>query len=235
VVRAKSTLQAIARDAAGAYFHTVSVVYDDVRRRIYSDRFRRDLQGYSARAVMDHHMRNAQTDDPLSAIQYADMKTYLPGDILTKVDRASMAHSLEVRVPLLDHPFVEWAGTLPSDLKLRGREGKYIFKKSLEPYVPWDVMYRPKMGFAVPLSSSFRGALRDRVRAAVAGDALADTGYFDPSRLRKIVDEHQSGAREHSAIIWSLMLFEAFLRQVHDGPVPAAAREPVRGIAAAGE
>ena len=180
-------------------------------------------------------MRNAQTDDPLSAIQYADMKTYLPGDILTKVDRASMAHSLEVRVPLLDHPFLEWAATLPSDLKLKGGEGKYILKKSLEPYVPWDVMYRPKMGFAVPLSSSFRGALRDKVRAAVSSEVLADTGFFDASRLRQVVDEHQSGRREHSAIIWSVMMFESFLRKVHDGPMPVSAPSPMRGAVAAGE
>src|SRR5690606_13104818 len=109
-----------------------------------------------------------------------------------------------------------------------GGEGKYILKKSLEPYVPWDVMYRPKMGFAVPLSASFRGALKDKVRAAVSSELLADTGFFDTSRLRQVVDEHQSGLREHSAIIWSLMMFESFLRKVHDGPMPVSAREPVR-------
>lgn len=216
VLRAKSTLQALARDTAGGYFHTVSVVYDSVRGKMFSDKIRRELQGYSAREVMDRHIGNAQTDDPLACIQYADMKTYLPGDILTKVDRASMAHSLEVRVPLLDHPLVEWAGTLPSSLKLSGMDGKYIFKKSLEPYVPHDVMYRPKMGFSVPLSESFKGALRDKVNAAVNSEILADTQYFDCDYLRTVVDEHQSGVREHSAIIWSLMMFESFLRQVHE-------------------
>ena len=235
VLRAKSTLQALARDTAGGYFHTVSVVYDSVRGKMFSDQFRSELQGYSAREVMVKHVQNAQTDDPLSCIQYADMKTYLPGDILTKVDRASMAHSLEVRVPLLDHPLVEWAGALPSSLKLNGMEGKYVFKKSLEPYVPSEVMYRPKMGFSVPLSASFKGALRDKVNAAVNSQILDDTQYFDRDYLRTVVDEHQSGAREHSAIIWSLMMFESFLRQVHERQDNVSSDPSAIPVAAAGE
>lgn len=107
------------------------------------------------------------------------MKTYLVGDILTKVDRASMAHSLEVRVPLLDHELVEWVSGLPASMKLRQQEGKYILKKSLEPYLPHEVLYRNKMGFAVPLASWFRGPLRERVRAALLGSTLASTGIFD--------------------------------------------------------
>jgi len=235
VLRAKSTLQALARDTAGGYFHTVSVVYDSVRQKMFSGQFHKELQGYSAREVMEKHVQNAQTDDPLSVIQYADMKTYLPGDILTKVDRASMAHSLEVRVPLLDHPLVEWAATLPSSLKLHGQEGKYIFKKSLEPYVPHEVMYRPKMGFSVPLSASFKGALRDKVNAAVNSEILDDTQYFDRDYLRTVVDEHQSGAREHSAIIWSLMMFESFLRQVHEPRASVSSEPSAIHVAAAGE
>ncbi len=191
------------------------MLYDDIRRRLYSDRFKRDLQGYHASEVLARHMREAPTDDHLSRVQYADIKTYLAGDILTKVDRASMAHSLEVRVPLLDHHFIEWSAGIPSHQKLRHREGKYIFKKALEPHVPADVMYRPKMGFAVPLSAWFRGPLRDRVQAAVTGPTLAETGMFDQRYLATLLYEHQSGAREHSAILWSLLMFDAFLRQVH--------------------
>lgn len=235
VLRAKSTFQALARDSAGGYFHTVSVVYDGVRNRMFSDGFRNGLQGYSARSVMEAHIRNAQTDDPLSAIQYADMKTYLPGDILTKVDRASMAHSLEVRVPLLDHHLVEWAGTFPSALKLKGMEGKYIFKKALEPHVPSDVMYRPKMGFAIPLSASFKGALREKVHAAFTSDVLLDTGFFDPAYLQTVVDEHQSGVREHSAIIWSVLMFESFLRHVHEEHDHQWSPKTDANVAAAGE
>ena len=116
-------------------------------------------------------MRAAKTDDDLSRAQYADMKTYLPGDILTKVDRTSMAVSLEVRAPIIDHEFMEWAAGIPAAMRLKGGEGKYIFKKALEPYLPHDVMYRDKMGFAVPISEWFRGPLRQRV-----GDVAPERG-----------------------------------------------------------
>jgi asparagine synthase (glutamine-hydrolysing) len=143
-------------------------------------------------------------------VQYLDMKTYLVGDILTKVDRASMAHALEVRVPILDHELVEWMSSLPPDLKLRGREGKYLFKKALQPYLPEDILYRQKMGFSVPLASWFRGPLRERVKEAILGPALADTGLFNREYLEHLVTHHQSGVRDYSASLWSLLMFEAF-------------------------
>jgi len=172
--------------------------------------------------VFERHAANAGTDDPLALIQYLDLKTYLVGDINTKVDRASMAHSLEVREPLMDHPLLEWLATLPSNLKVRGNEGKFILKKALEPMLPDDVLYRPKMGFAVPLARWFRGPLKQRVRDAVLGARLLDTGWFEPATLRRLVDEHQSGNHNHSAPLWTLLMFEAFLRQVVDGGTPAA-------------
>jgi len=123
-----------------------------------------------------------------------------------------MAHSLEVREPLMDHPLVEWLATLPSGLKVKGQEGKYLFKKAMEPLLPDDVLYRPKMGFAVPLSRWFRGPLKQRVRDVVLGNTLAATGIFNAETLRHLVDAHQSGARDYSSPLWSLMMFEAFLR-----------------------
>ena len=215
VFRARATLEAIARDPIEGYFHGVSVLNDRMRASVFSAGFRRQLQGYHAREVLARHMNAADTDDQLSRVQYADLKTYLAGDILTKVDRASMAHSLEVRVPLLDHPFLEWTARIPSSLKLRAGEGKYVFKKALEPQLPHDILYRAKMGFAVPLASWFRGPLRDRVRTALTGRALAETGMFDMGRLNLLVDQHQSGLNDHSAVLWSLLMFESFLRQVH--------------------
>ena len=213
IFRAKSTFQALARDSFDAYLHSVSVIVDGTRESLYSPKFRNELSGYRAVEVFKHHAERAPTDDPLSLIQYIDMKTYLPGDILTKVDRASMAHGLEVRVPILDHEFMEWSSRLSPSLKLRGQEGKYIFKKSLESHLPNDILYRPKMGFGVPISGWFRGPLKQRVRDAVLGETLADTGIFDHKQLVKMVDEHQSGVGEHSAALWSLLMFESFLRQ----------------------
>ena len=110
------------------------------------------------------------------------------------------------------------SSTLPSHLKLRDGEGKYLFKKTMEPLLPNDVLYRPKMGFAVPLARWFRGPLRQRVRDAVLGERLADTGWFEPAYLRQLVDRHQSGQNDFSAPLWTLMMFEGFLRQVVDAP-----------------
>jgi asparagine synthase (glutamine-hydrolysing) len=212
IFRAKSTFQALGRDSVSAYMHSMSVVYDDLRKSMFSTNLKKQLGGYHAQEVFYHHLKRAPTEHPLSVIQYIDTKTYLPGDILTKVDRASMAHALEVRVPILDHKFVEWVSGLPPDMKLRGKEGKYILKKALEPYVPNDVLYRRKMGFAVPLASWFRGPLKERVRESLCSERLSDTGYFDMSFVKKLVDDHQSGLREHSAVLWSLLMFESFLQ-----------------------
>lgn len=214
IFRAKSTFQAIARDSSDAYLHSVSIMYDDLRDRLYSADFTRELQGYSAREVFRRHAGRAPVEDPLSLVQYLDMKTYLPGDILTKVDRASMAHALEVRVPILDHKIVEWVSGIPAHYKLRGSEGKYLFKKALESKLPNEILYRSKMGFGVPLASWFRGPLKARVNEAVLGPVLASSGYFEHSFLKRLVTEHQSGRREHSAAIWSLLMFESFLRQL---------------------
>jgi asparagine synthase (glutamine-hydrolysing) len=213
VLRAKTTFESLARDSVDAYMHTVSHTSDEQRAALFSPALMSELQGYRAVEVLRRHAARAGTDDPMSLVQYLDVKTYLVGDILTKVDRASMAHSLEVRVPLLDHKFVEWAATVPSHYKLRGQEGKYLLKKSLEPYLPSDILYRPKMGFGVPLAKWFRGPLRDRVRTALTEGSLVESGLFNPSYLKQLVDHHQSGMRDHSTVLWSLMMFEATMKQ----------------------
>lgn len=114
----------------------------------------------------------------------------------------------------MDHELVEWLATLPSHLKLRGGEGKYLFKKSMEPHLPRDVLYRPKMGFAVPLARWFRGPLRQRVRGALLGGPLADSGWFDLKSVGQLVEQHESGARDHSTPLWTLLMYDAFLRNV---------------------
>lgn len=211
--RAKSTFEALARSSVEAYFHSVSFLHDEMRRQLFSASFRGQLQGYEAVEVLRRHAGRAPTDHPLSLVQYLDLKTYLVGDINTKVDRASMAHSLEVREPLMDHQLVEWLSNLPPDLKLRNGEGKWLLKKALAPHLPPEILYRSKMGFAVPLAKWFRGPLRGAVRDAVLGTVLAETGWFNAPYLRKLVSDHQSGLRDYSASLWTLMMFESFLRQ----------------------
>ncbi|MEP7183699.1 MAG: XrtA/PEP-CTERM system amidotransferase [Betaproteobacteria bacterium] len=224
VFRAKSTFEALGRDSVGAYFHGVSILRDGMRQRLFTPAFRAQLAGYQAIEVFRRHARAAGTDDPLALIQYLDLKTYLVGDINTKVDRASMAHSLEVREPLMDHPLVEWLGSLPSSLKIRGQEGKWLLKKAMEPHLPREILYRPKMGFAVPLARWFRGPLRQRVRDALLGERLADTGIFDGAYLRELIEHHESGRRDYSAPLWTLLMFDAFLRNVADRTEDAGLR-----------
>jgi asparagine synthase (glutamine-hydrolysing) len=213
-LRAKTTLQAIARDSVAAYFHSVSLMGDQMRRQLFSREFRSALGGYHALEVLRRHAAASPTDDALSLIQYLDMKTYLPGDILTKVDRASMAHGLEVRVPLLDHPLLEWISGLPPQLKLRGGEGKYIFKRALEPHLPHDILYRDKMGFSVPLAAWLRGPLRQRMQRSLSSPLLAGCGIFNMDYIHTLVQQHLSGRSDHSAPLWSLLMFESFLRNV---------------------
>jgi asparagine synthase (glutamine-hydrolysing) len=212
-LRAKSTLEALARDSVEGYFHSVSLLSDDQRGRIFSAGFKRELQGYRAVEVLRGWAGQAPTQHPISLVQYLDMKTYLPGDILTKVDRASMAHALEVRVPLLDHKLVEWVSCLPPEFKLRGREGKFLFKKALEPHLPNAILYRPKMGFSIPLASWFRGPLRQKLRDALLSPAMAGSGCFDMDYLEAMLQQHQAGVRDHSAGLWSLLMYESFLRR----------------------
>lgn len=212
--RAKTTFEGMARTSVEAYFHSMSLIRNPARQNLYSGKLRSLLGGYSAIEVFNTHARKAGTDDPLGLIQYIDLHTYLIGDINTKVDRASMAHSLEVREPLMDHVLVEWLATLPSHLKMRSSEGKYLLKKTMEPMLPRDVLYRPKMGFAVPLARWFRGPLRQRVRASLLQGSIADSGWFNQDMIRQIVDQHESGANDHSTAIWTLLMYDAFMRCV---------------------
>ena len=226
-LRAKATFQALALDSLEAYHRGVSIFQDEARGRLFLPSFQRQLGGYSAIEVLRTFWDQSPTSEPLSRVQYVDMKTYLPGDILTKVDRASMAHSLEVRIPLLDHKLVEWVSGLPPDLRLRNGEGKFLLKRAMRPYLPDDLLYRRKMGFAVPLARWFRGPLREVVRREVLGEELADAGILDREFARRLVDEHQAGARDHSAALWTLLAFAAGIRNlVSAAPVPADASTP---------
>jgi len=211
VLRAKTTFQELALDTCDGYFQAVSVVNDGLRTRLFSPAFRRDLQGYNAAEVLRGHMKRADTDDAVLQAQYLDLKTWLPGGILVKVDRASMANSLEVRAPLLDHGLADWSAGLAPELKLSGGEGKLVLKRAVEPYVDHDLLYRPKRGFSMPLARWFRGALLPRLRAMAEGPVLAETGLFDMGTVRQLVRQHASGQWDHSAALWLLLMFEAFL------------------------
>ena len=134
----------------------MSAFQSDLKDQLLHRDVRHDLNGYNSLTVLRDYYDRASTDDPLSRIQYVDIKTYLADDILVKVDRASMAHSLEVRAPILDHKLMELAAKMPSSLKLRGTNGKYILKNAVKKILSESVLRRKKMGFAVPLSQWFK-------------------------------------------------------------------------------
>ncbi len=215
-LRAKTTFQSLAMDTTEGYFHGVSLLNNQQRKDLFSKELYQELQGYTALEVFREHEKNFDGHDALSLIQYLDIKTYLVGDILTKVDRASMAHSLEVRVPFLDHKFVEWSATIPTALKLKNGSGKHIFKKAMEPHLPHDVLYRKKMGFRVPLADWFRGPLKNKLREALLSDQMANSGLFNMATIRLWLDDHQSGKHEYSAPLWTLLMFASFYKQAED-------------------
>jgi asparagine synthase (glutamine-hydrolysing) len=190
-----------------------------LRQRLFSNSFKARLGGYNAMEVFRGHASRAGTNDPLALIQYLDCKTYLVGDINTKVDRASMAHSLEVREPLMDHCMVEWMATLPSSFKVKRNEGKVLLKTAAEQMLPRDILYRPKMGFAVPLARWLRGPLQGRMRDALLGERLAATGVFNREYIATLVEDHCAGRRDHSTPLWTLLMFDAFLRNVASGSI----------------
>jgi asparagine synthase (glutamine-hydrolysing) len=181
--------------------------------RLLSHDFREVLRrSNDPRNVLLRHFAKAPTKDAISELLYVDTKTYLVGDILTKVDRMSMLNSLEVRVPILDHQFVEWATSLPSEWKLRGRTQKYILRKLAERVgVPREVLDRPKQGFALPLVHWMRNELRDVLMILLEPRTL-QRGYFEANGIRKLMNDHLQGRRELSARLWRLLIFELWHR-----------------------
>lgn len=208
MLRAKSTFQGLARSGAEAYAASVGVTGPAQRDALYSDRFRAALQGHRAEDRYISCIETAPADDGLAAVQYADLKIWLPGDILTKVDRMSMAVSLEAREPLLDHRLVEFAASLPVKQRVRGGQGKWLMKKAMAAYLPNEILYRRKQGFVTPISAWFRGPLAEEARRVAASTALAETGWFDRAALGRVVEEHQSGRVEHGRLLWQLLMLE---------------------------
>jgi asparagine synthase (glutamine-hydrolysing) len=162
---------------------------------------------------MFRYFDQAPASDPVSQMLYVDTKTYLVGDILTKVDRMSMATSLEVRVPILDHRFVEWATGLPVEWKVREGKLKYILRKLAERVgVPSEVLYRPKQGFALPLVHWMKHELKELIVNVLLDRRTLQRGYFEPAGVRQLLDEHFRGRRNHSGRIWRLLMFELWHR-----------------------
>ena len=212
-LRAKTTFQSLALSNSQAYLNSMSKLRKDERSNIYSNNFKARLNGYSSAQVFENAISGKQFKDPLKEVQYLDYKTWITGDINTKVDRASMAHGLEVRSPMMDHKFIEWAFLSPSALNLSKGEGKACFKKELEPHVPHDNLYRKKMGFSVPLAQWLRGPLKNLMTELLSAEAFVQTNIFNAKKIDKMMAEHSASIKDHSSALWTLMMLGLFIKK----------------------
>jgi asparagine synthase (glutamine-hydrolysing) len=213
-MRAKSTLLSLARTGAEGYADAVGVTDHATRQSLYSDSQRAALGGYRGEDHMIALMNAAPARSGLDAAQYADMKLWLPGDILTKVDRTSMAVSLEAREPLLDYRLIEFSASLPEAMRVRGGQGKWLMKRAMRGTLPDDILYRPKMGFVSPIAQWFRGSLAEQARWIASGSALARSGWFNTVRLTEIAEAHISGRSDNARLLWQLWMLDKALERV---------------------
>ncbi len=213
-LRAKATLLSLARTGAEGYTDAVGVTGYAQRHALYSDSQIRALGSYRGEDHMIALMEAAPARTGLDAAQYADMKLWLPGDILTKVDRTSMAVSLEAREPLLDYRLIEFAATLPDAMRVRGGQGKWLMKRAMRGTLPDDILYRPKMGFVSPIAQWFRGPLAEQARAIASGSALARSGWFNTARLSEVAEAHISGRSDNARLLWQLWMLDKALDRV---------------------
>ncbi|HEX8480354.1 MAG TPA: XrtA/PEP-CTERM system amidotransferase [Allosphingosinicella sp.] len=213
-LRAKTTLQAIGRESGEAYAGAVGVTPWSIRSSLYTATFKRHLDGHRAETRYVEAMAGAPASDSLSRAQYADLKIWLPGDILTKVDRTSMAVSLEAREPLLDHRLIEFAARVPAGMRLRGGSGKWLMKRALRRYLPDEVLDRTKMGFVTPVSAWFRGPLAGEAAGIANSPALAELGWFDSAAIARLAAAHRSGREEHGRLLWQLLMLDKSLQRL---------------------
>jgi asparagine synthase (glutamine-hydrolysing) len=213
-LRAKTTLLSLARSGAEGYAEAVGVTPPSQRHALYSRRMRGNVGDYRAERHMHALMANAPARSGLDQAQYADMKLWLPGDILTKLDRTSMAVGLEAREPLLDHRLLEFAASLPENMRVRGGQGKWLMKRTMERYLPEDILYRRKMGFVTPIAQWFRGPLAEAARGIAASATLAKTGWFESAVISKVAEDHISGRSNHSRLLWQLLMLEKSVSRI---------------------
>lgn len=212
--RAKTTLLSLARSGPQGYTDAVSLTNPGKRNALYSQRMRGSIGGYRAEDHMERLMTNAPAQSGLDQAQYADMKLWLPGDILTKVDRTSMAVGLEAREPLLDHRLLEFAASLPDNMRIRGGQGKWLMKKTMEGYLPKDILYRPKMGFVTPIDQWFRGPLAAEARALSTSLTFSQMDLFDSRAISKAADDHIAGRANNGRLLWQLVMLEMSLSKL---------------------
>ncbi len=186
-------------------------------RELYSDRLRSETDGAGVEKLVESYYETTAGSNIQRRMQYLDVKSWLVDDLLIKADRMSMAASIELRVPFLDHRFLEFAGRLPVKYRLRSGEDKYLLKKAVEPYLPRHIVYRRKLGFPTPLAELFRGALKDYVRGVLLSERCCDRRLFEPDRISHLLEKHEHAEADHHKTIWRLLVLEVWHRLFVDG------------------
>ena len=204
--------------AVDRYIDSVSHFNDLRKNALYSENFLSNLNGSFGKGAETFRKiaESVSTRNAIDKLLYLDSKTYLPSDILTKVDRMSMAASLEARVPLLDHKLIDFVMQIPPELKLKGFETKYIFKKAMEGIVPREILYREKQGFGMPINEWINSNLRERIHSELLEKRTLERGYFEEKYIKMLLDEHSANRRDHSYPIWVLWMAELWHRQFVD-------------------
>ncbi len=216
VRRAKRFLAAAADSRVGRYLGWITTFDEDTKRALYSDELRRALSSAPPTRMIERWLTGANGLGVVDAVLLADSMTYLPNDLLVKMDIASMSVSLEARSPFLDHHLMEFAAALPESLKLRRLTTKYLLKRALRRLVPTANLRRRKMGFAVPIRQWLRGPMQPFLREIVLSDRALARGLFKPASLRRIVDDHVDARADHEHRLWSLLMLELWFERFID-------------------
>jgi asparagine synthase (glutamine-hydrolysing) len=225
-LRWKYLLRNLSLDPEQAYFNDMSLFTPADKQLLLAESFRKSLNGHDPFTAFRSHFDRVRGLDHLRRILYVDLKTWLPNDILVKMDRMAMANSLEVRSPLLDHHVIEFAASLPSEMKYHGRTSKYLLKRYAQRRVPASVIHRPKMGFSIPLAAWLRGELRPMAEDLLLSGRALGREYFNPTTVRQMWTSHQEGRRNHAHHLWALMALEMWHRLFIDQTPSAEASQP---------
>jgi len=206
----------VSLDSGSRYVDSFSYFDEDAKRGLLSADVRRWLGGRNSSDSFKQLLSVPTSSDRLDHLLYLDSKTYLPGDILTKVDRMSMAHSIEAPEPLLDHKLIEFVQTIPASLKLRGSVGKHILKAGVRGLIPDEIIDRQKQGFGVPIGRWFNNELRELLYDTLTDSRTRQRGYFNQSAVEEILEEHRRRRRDNSTHLWGLLTLELWHRAFID-------------------
>jgi asparagine synthase (glutamine-hydrolysing) len=205
-------VESLSQDQARNYGEQIKIFNAKEKEDIYTEDFIRDVKGIDPLDFLINKFEESKTENLLDSLLYVDINSYLPEDLLVKMDIATMANSLEARVPFLDHKFMEFVASIPSHLKLKGSQTKFILKAAFKDFLPDSIFNRKKMGFGVPVSRWFRNELKDYVYEILLEPRTLNRGYFRREGVERLLNDHIELRYDHSSKIWALLFLEMWFR-----------------------